>query len=260
MPGDFATIQAAIDSGAAGVEIAPGTYQEQLTIPGNVVLCGNGVTVENTASGTNVLDVTGTGFIEGVTFRGRSRLLNGTLTGVGVTFRDSWEDGFYNTSGTSYFLNSTATANNNDGFDYNGSAKGLEVNSFGINNGTGPNDNGSTAHQTSTTIRINGTYTGNYRNLHDVHFSNNLIINSTANTSVGASNPNDSFNLGAGFQPQNPALHAVKTWVYGGNLTGGANVDYHTDQNSEICIDQINGTQAPDSNLTEVEFECVENL
>ena len=100
----------------------------------------------------------------------------------------SWATG----EGESYHVNSRATFNVGDGFNYRGAVKALEVNTVGSWNGwvgsiTGTN-NGSTAHNDAKVIRLNAVYEHNEnRNVHDIQNVKSWNLGVTATDSRTAS-------------------------------------------------------------------------
>lgn len=237
----------AIATGTPLIYVAPGSYGPITTTPAFAFhLRGNGGVPVFTASGTDVCVFTSSHAVTNCTFNGRYKTTNGTRVFENVIFQNSTEDGLTGLgNGELYLKDCSAITNNDDGFNYEGTVKFFEIGCTGSNNGVGagPNSNGSSAHNSALGIRVNGTYENNYRNVHDVDNAKTVLINCTVNTSQGAAGQETSMNVGAGLTATNP--HAVTIWVYGGDCTGGATVDFYTAASCTINkLLTVNGTNS----------------
>lgn len=71
--------------------------------------------------------------------------------------------GIFISKSHAYIQNVESAKNNSDGFNYHNAAKAIEIDCVGRDNGySGANDNGSSIHEASAIIRINGEYMRNY--------------------------------------------------------------------------------------------------
>ena len=253
-----ATVNGAIaaSSGVPLIRVAPGTYNVSSTWPDDFICekYGTGtVTFE-----TSLMDIPNGSEhrFSGITFKEYVETLGGVRVYTDCRFEDSGEDAIsFRGSGQAFLKNCVATNATNDGFDYRTTVNAIEIDCRGIDNGTEEADNGSTAHDSSRVVRVNGVYTGNYRNIHDVQASKSLNFGCTVNTSVGADNENDSFNVGAGFSTI--SSESCKVWLFGCNVSGGANVDIHGDTDSNIYVDAATvwNTKSTNATVTEITVE-----
>lgn len=124
--------------------------------------------------------------------------------------------------------NCTAAYNSYDGFGYRGAHKAIEIDCKGVYNGfvgTNDADNGSTAHENVTTLRINGIYRYNGdRNVHDVNNTYNWLIGCKAgNAQNGSADHYMSGNFLAGIQ--GTSSDDPHTWLEACESLGGSAAD-----------------------------------
>jgi hypothetical protein len=89
--------------------------------------------------------------------------------------------------------------------------------------GTGVSENGSTTHEGTTIIRINGTYIGNKnRNVHDVNASSKTwMIGGTIKSAKNQSDPSDSIDLICGIEGVNTN---TEMWIDGVDFSGSTSL------------------------------------
>lgn len=153
----------------------------------------------------------------------------------GCTFSYSYDakNGFETSSSThadtlTIMHNCTAAYNSYDGFGYRGAHKAIEIDCKGVYNGfvgTNDADNGSTAHENVTTLRINGIYRYNGdRNVHDVNNTYNWLIGCKAgNAQNGSADHYMSGNFLAGIQ--GTSSDDPHTWLEACESLGGSAAD-----------------------------------
>lgn len=134
-----------------------------------------------------------------------------------------------------YFFEAEATSVGADVISIASNGRVLEVECNFQNTGSTDADNCSTGHDSSRIVRVGGNYINAYRNVHDVNDSKSLMFGSVVNTSKGAANENDSFNIGAGFY--NHAAGTATIGLFGVEARGGAFVDLYTGQGGKIYVD-----------------------
>lgn len=140
-----------------------------------------------------------------------------------------------------------------DGFDYGDTVSGFEINCTVINCGTQKSDNGSTGHDSSLVVRYGGTYTNNWRNIHDVNQTKSYIIDCTINTSqTGGSVAYDSFNVGSG--QQEAADENTKVTIWSGDISGGAVTDVFCDSDAVLNISNLVTFFSEEGSVTDFEI------
>lgn len=128
-----------------------------------------------------------------------------------------------------------------DGFNYHQNidpqeAFMVEINCTATRNGIADNDNGSTTHEMMRSIRVNGFYAGNYsRNLHDVNYTQSVLINCKAGQSVLQDITDDAaFVIGQGGLTTSTGY----MWLIDCTSLGGGPdvIDYYSAENSTMYL------------------------
>lgn len=172
----------------------------------NIVFAGGAEPVLISHSGT------GTYFFDNCSFR-YSRVDNGFRTSAGGN------------EIVTIMYGGDASYNFTDGYNYRGFTKAVEIGAKGVYNGrtnAGTSDNGSTAHVSVRTVRINGDYSYNgERNCHDIDTTQNWLVGCKAGFPFNATGSTDpvaiaNFGVGSGLST---------TWMEGCISSGGANSD-----------------------------------
>jgi hypothetical protein len=195
-------------------------YQFQLNFRGN----GTNIYMENieTRGGNNSVYI----LSQNTNFTAKGCWFNYASLGNGLG---------YSSDGECFSQNCQANWNSFDGFNYHDYAVrscAVEIDCVGSNNGW-DNDleshNGTTIHEDGRAICIGCTYENNLRNIHNVNTSIAIYFSCTANTSRGALNEFDSFNVCAG-----DGADECTIYLFGGNFKGGAFTDILVRENSYL--------------------------
>lgn len=182
----YATITKALTSSAATIKIKAGTYSQGTHYANhadfagkNIIGVGN-VTLQNNASG-NYPTVTASAYIENIIVKHGNATTNAAFIAtcnasgqkvcfVGCTFRDGGGNGLSVTGIDAVLVNCKAYGNRLDGFNYHDKTVSnvtyvpnvLEIDCVAYNNGSSESGidscNGSTAHDGTKIIRLNGEY------------------------------------------------------------------------------------------------------
>lgn len=117
------------------------------------------------------------------------------------------------------------------GFDYTGWF--LELNCAGTQNGDSDSDNGSTAHEKVTGVRVNGYYVRNWgRNVHDVNEARSVVVKTRAGLSQGTDPGTDvAFEAGQG----GLSTYVTKMWLIDCESLGAAR-DYYAGELSKMYL------------------------
>ncbi|MBK8807756.1 MAG: hypothetical protein IPO21_14375 [Bacteroidales bacterium] len=195
-------------------------YQFQLNFRGN----GTNIYMENieTRGGNNSVYI----LSQNTNFAAKGCWFNYASLGNGLG---------YSSDGECFSQDCQANWNSFDGFNYHDYAVrscAVEIDCIGSNNGW-DNDleshNGTTIHEDGRAICIGCTYENNLRNIHNVNTSIAIYFSCMANTSRGALNEFDSFNVCAG-----DGIDETTIYLFGGNFKGGAFADILVRENSYI--------------------------
>lgn len=188
-------------------------------------------------------------YLENIRFLGWNEdisITNATFNAVDCWFNYSLvsRNGLtFSTATFSTLFNCIAAYNAYDGFSYNGSSRGAEINCKGVWNGYvggNTNDNGSTCHDAAIVIRVNGTYRYNGdRNIHDVGSAQSWNVGCLIGDSQ---NPSTdiwvSANVLAGIVG---TADATKVWLEGCASAGGSGGDLGAYSNARIELFECTG-------------------
>jgi uncharacterized protein (TIGR02145 family) len=238
----------------ADIVIYSGTYEDEwhsvfINIDFNLIANGE-VTISSTSSTLATALIQNINcYIEGVIFSGGKNALrlisisDNLCTLNNCQFIGANGDGLEarDFSGCVQVFECRALNNVNDGFNYHNLTKAhllkvLEYKCEGSNNGTTSTDNGSTCHDGGEIIRIQGLYRNNLRNIHDINTgTRSLLMSCNVDTSRGAANEDDSFNVGIG-----SAISTTGTemWIMDSNIEGGSIVDLNLYKGGVLYIDK----------------------
>jgi len=175
-----------------------------------------------------------------------------TIIGKHCKFKYATGNGLQSVGCITYMVDSEASANGADGFNYHASA-GLipyfaEIDCIGRDNGaTEDNDNGSTAHDGAVGIRVNGEYYGNKGpnviDINDNTISLNVGVESYSSTSATDSNRNNFSTYGdtvIGSKMYLLDCYSHGTSIYNAKITAYGNM-FTKDCQFDIEADYISG-------------------
>ncbi|MBI9052453.1 MAG: hypothetical protein JEY96_01465 [Bacteroidales bacterium] len=238
----------------ANIIVSPGTFtnawgNHSSSIDCNIICDSEAIFNETGGIAGKAVNIN-TFYMEGISFNGGTGdegfLLSHTLTTAksyfkSCNFNGATENGFGAEFGGEIYLDScTGDSNGNDGLSYhddslNNSPRVFEYKCHGINNGIAEADNGSTMHDGGSVIRIQGIYTNNIRNIHDVSSgTRSLNMSCEMNTSRGENTRDNSFNIGCGFTNST----GVIMWLFDCNPEGGANKDVNVYESNKLFISE----------------------